>query len=75
MELLVKTKKWGNSVAVVLPSSVVRQQNIKPGDELNLAVEKKGTVLRELYGALKFTKSTEALIKEARKDLAGKWLK
>lgn len=33
-----KVQKWGNSLAVRLPCSIVRQAGIKPGDSLEIQV-------------------------------------
>jgi len=69
------TKKWGNSLGVVLPRETVIDMNLKEGEIITLEITKKENVLRELFGNLKFKKSTEQLLKEVRKDLEGKWLK
>ncbi len=69
------TKKWGNSLGVVLPRETVLDMNLKEGEIITLEITKKENVLRELFGNLKFKKSTEQLLKEVRKDLEGKWLK
>ena len=38
-------------------------------------MQAKENPLKELFGALKFKKSTEEILKEARKELEGKWLR
>lgn len=71
-----KTKRWGNSIGIVVPSSLVEKLNLKPEEEVMISVEKKSNVLKELFGALKNNKkSSEQMIKEARKELESKWLK
>lgn len=75
METIVKTKKWGNSVGLVLPAEFVKQQHIHPGEELVIELKKKQNVLKELFGALPFKKSTEQLLKETRKELDSKWMR
>lgn len=74
-ETVVKTKKWGNSVGLILPADFVKQQHIHPGEELVIQMKKKQNVLKELFGALPFKKSTEQLLKESRKELESKWLR
>ncbi len=64
MSLLVKTKKWGHSIGVLLPSKLVKNRNILPGEEILIDVKKKSNVLKELFGALKFEKPTKELLKE-----------
>ena len=41
METIAKSKKWGNSLGVIIPKEVVEEQNILLGDELILHIEKK----------------------------------
>lgn len=72
-EALVKTKKWGNSLGVVLPADVVKKEHLKPGEEVAIRVERKKNVLQEMFGALKFKGSPEKTIKELRKELESKW--
>ncbi|MEN7982409.1 MAG: hypothetical protein ABFQ65_03095 [Nanoarchaeota archaeon] len=75
MALELKTKKWGNSLGVIIPSYIVTSLNIKPEENIIVSINKNGNLLRELFGSLKFNKSSEKLIKETRKDLKSKWLK
>ena len=71
----VQTKKWGNSVGVVIPIEIIQKMNIKPEEHLTIEINKKENVLKELFGAFKFNKSTEQILKEVRRDLESKWLK
>lgn len=41
METIVKPKKWGNSIGVIIPKEIIEQQNITLNDELILHIEKK----------------------------------
>ena len=75
MAIEVKTKKWGNSIGIVIPNKIITKMKIKAGEDVVIEVEKRRNVLKELFGSLKFSKPTEELIKEARKDLESKWLK
>ncbi|HLD06596.1 MAG TPA: hypothetical protein VJC16_03625 [Candidatus Nanoarchaeia archaeon] len=68
-----KTKRWGNSVGVILPRDVVREKNIKPEEDILLDILEKRTVLRELFGALRFKKTTRDLLAESRKGLSSKF--
>ena len=70
-----KTKKWGNSIGVVIPSDTVEKLHIQPEEEIIIEIQKKTNVLAELFGAFKFNnKSTEQLIKESKEDMKSKWL-
>lgn len=76
MTLEVKTKRWGNSIGVVIPVEAAEKLNLKPNEEILINIEKKNNVLKELFGAFKNNKKpAEQMLKEARRDLEGKWLK
>ncbi len=75
MAVMVKTKKWGNSIGVIIPSETVERLSIKPEEEIVIEIGKKNSVLKEMFGAMKSKKSTEKILKEARKELESKWLK
>ncbi len=70
-----KTKQWGNSLGVIIPKEVVKELNLKPNEEVFIDINKKGTnVLKELFGTLKFKRSTEEIMKEARKGWESKYI-
>ena len=75
MAVEVKTKKWGNSIGIVIPIEAVKRLNIKPDEEIVIEIEKKENVLKEMFGSMKFKKSTKQILKEVREELEGKWLK
>ena len=75
MTIETKTRKWGNSIGIIIPKDTAEDLNIKPGEEVILEIQKKGNVLKELFGSIKFSKPTNRLVKEVRKDLESKWLK
>ena len=69
MEIKARTKKWGNSIGVIIPKEVIRQQNIKPDQEITLMISKKPiTKGKDIWGTFKFKKSTEQLMREVDKD-------
>ena len=39
-----KVAKWGNSLAVRLPKSVIEESDLRPGDRLNVSVGRKGAI-------------------------------
>lgn len=75
MAVEVKAKQWGNSIGVVIPLEVVKRLQIKPEEKLVIEIEKKTNVLHELFGAVKFKRPASEIVKEARKELEGKWLR
>ncbi len=68
------TKKWGNSLGVVLPRETVVDMNLKEGEIITIEITKKENPLRESFGALKIG-DPEKILKEVRKELEGKWMK
>ena len=74
MTMEAKTKKWGNSIGIVIPAEMVEKLNLKPEQDILIEIEKKNNVLKEMFGSLKSKKSTEQILKEVRKDLESKWL-
>ena len=69
MEIKAKTRKWGNSIGVIIPKEIIRQQNIKPDQEVTILVSSKPiTTGRDIWGTFKFKKSTEQLMREVDKD-------
>ena len=75
MAIEVKTKKWGNSIGVIIPSETIESLNIKPEETLTIEVLKRENVLKELFGTLKSKKTAKQIVDEARKDLESKWMK
>jgi len=69
MELEVITRKWGNSIAVVIPSATVEQQKLKENEKVFIKIERKRQVkVKDVFGMLKgWKRPTEEIIKEARK--------
>ncbi len=74
MGVEVTTKKWGNSIGVVIPNELVERLQIKPEENIVIEVEKKSNVLREMFGKAKVKKSAKKMIEEFRKN-ESKWLK
>ena len=70
----VKTKQWGNSLGIIIPSSLVHDLKIKLGESINITVEKKENPLKELWGFGKGKKLTQKARLENRKMLESKWV-
>jgi len=74
MAIQVKTKKWGNSIGIIIPSEAIEKFNIKPEEEIVIEIERKNNILKELFGKAKFKKPTGQIIKEVREELKSKWM-
>lgn len=47
-----KTKKWGNSLGVVIPHEVVEELGLSPETEIDFLVLKKEDDLHKLFGSV-----------------------
>jgi len=74
MAIEVTTKRWGNSIGVVIPAEMTEKLNLKPEEKVIIDISKKSNVLKDLFGTLKIKKSTEKMLKDARADIESKWL-
>lgn len=70
MEIKAITKKWGNSLGILIPKEAVDKSNLKANEEIKILIGKsRATKVRDVFGSLKFKKSTEQLMGEIDKDL------
>jgi antitoxin component of MazEF toxin-antitoxin module len=78
MTIEVKTKKWGNSLGIIIPAEAVEKLNLKPEQKLRIDINiSTENPLKEMFGAFKDKKIkiTQEEIKDLRKEMEGKWLK
>ncbi len=64
-------RKWGDSIAIIIPSEVVRERKIKPSDEINIIIEK-GTDMSDLFG--KFKRKSKKSTQEIKDELRDGWM-
>lgn len=48
----VQAKKWGDSIAIIIPKAVVSEKNIKIGDKINISISRNPNI-KEVFGILK----------------------
>jgi len=76
MGIEVKTKKWGNSLGIIIPYVLVEKLKLKPREKITIEITHKESPLKELFGALKHNKkSTKQMMDGSRKELDSKWIK
>ena len=69
MEIKAKTRKWGNSIGVLIPKEVVKIENIKPNQEITIMIRNKPiTKGKDIWGTLKLNKTVDQLMREVDKD-------
>lgn len=47
----VKLRRWGNSLAAIIPASVARKEGLKEGDEIVVEIDKRA-LLRAAFGSM-----------------------
>lgn len=45
----VRLRKWGNSLAAIIPAEVAKQQGLREGDEVTLEIDRR-SVARRAFG-------------------------
>lgn len=68
-EAKVKLRKWGGSIGLILPDEKVKTDGLKEGEDVDIRVTKKTSVLKKTFGSLKSGKSTAKMLKEIRSEL------
>lgn len=69
IEIKVKTKKWGNSIGILIPKDVIRKEKIQPDQEVTVLISAKPvTKGKDIWGTMKFKESTEELMREIDKE-------
>ncbi len=73
MEVKAITRKWGNSIAVVIPRDVAEKQHIKEDQEIVITIEKEKPRAGCLFGRFPELRktSTQELKDEARRGWEG----
>lgn len=67
IEIETKTKKWGNSIGIVIPKEKI---TLKPEQKVRILIEGSGvTKVKDIFGVLKFKKPIKQLMKEVDEDL------
>ena len=62
-DIEVTTKKWGDSLAIIIPKKVVNAEHIKMHQKLILSI-KRTADLSDLFGAFKTTKTAQQIKNE-----------
>ncbi len=74
MAIEVKTKKWGNSLGIIIPSKEAESLKLKENQTIMVDIHlTTKNPLKEMFGALKFKTPTEKILKGIRKE-ESKWI-
>ena len=74
MEIEAITRKWGNSIAVIIPAQIAEQEKIKENQEITIKLKKRRPKAGVLWGFGKgrFKKSTQEIKDELRRGWLSK---
>lgn len=64
MEIKTQTRKWGNSIAIIIPAQIAAQEKIKENQDIVIKIEKKRPKAGVLWGFLKDWKRPTQEIKD-----------
>lgn len=67
-----KTRKWGNSLGVIIPREIAKDMKLREDQEVIIEIKHKENVLKELFGSM--PKLKEINLKESRRGLESKHL-
>ena len=73
-----KLRAWGNSVGVILPKELVKEEKLSIDDEVEIIVKKKSNPLKDAFGKLrefkaKSDKSTDEILREVDEELKSRF--
>jgi len=66
-EVETQARRWGDSLAIIIPKDVVNSENIRPNDKIRVSIQKEQD-LSDLFGRFKTKKTPQQLKDESRKD-------
>jgi antitoxin component of MazEF toxin-antitoxin module len=69
-----KTKKWGNSLGVIIPKKEVQELNLSEGQTIMLDIVNSENPLKELFGFAKNNKISREEFLKTRRSLESKWI-
>ena len=71
IEVVAVIRDWGKSKGVVIPQDAVVKEKLKTGEEVELLIRKKAkkNPLEETWGTVKFSRPTEAILKDVDREL------
>jgi len=71
IEIQAVTRKWGNSIGVILPKEVLEKEKIKEDEKITVLIVKKQKTFEAFRGLLKgkVTESAQKIKDDLRKEL------
>ena len=66
-EIETKAKKWGDSIAIIIPKEIVKKEGIKVNQKLHIIL-KKEIDFSDVFGKWKTKKTAQQLKDESKED-------
>lgn len=71
-QIKTRIKRWGNSYGIVVPITIINQENLEEGSEVRITIQsEKKTKVKEIFGILKgkLKRNTQEALDEIDKEL------
>ena len=68
MECETTTRKWGNSLGITLPKSMIEEGHIKENEKIKVLIMRQSDTLRKTFGMVKGLKKSTQKIKDELRD-------
>jgi len=75
---VIKLRAWGNSVGVILPKEMLKEESLSINDEVDIILKKRSNPLKDAFGKLrefkaKSGKSTDKILQEIDDELKSRF--
>jgi antitoxin component of MazEF toxin-antitoxin module len=71
-QIKTKVKKWGNSLGIIIPKTIIDKEKLKENNEIIITIQpKRFTTVRDIFGILKrkSKKNTQEILDEIDREL------
>lgn len=64
--MIVKLKRWGNSLGLIVPSETVHERQLRDGDLLEIEIRGRTQTLYDLAGSIQLRSDLDSLMREVK---------
>ncbi len=64
--MIVKLKRWGNSLGLIVPAEAVRERKLQNGDSIEIEIRGKAQTLYDLVGSVRLHGSLDSLMRDVK---------
>ncbi len=73
MQFEAKVKQWGNSMRIILPKEVIKNESLRKEENIEIILIKNPPKVKDIFGLIKngsfMKKNTAKIMKELREEL------